>query len=104
MLTCLNSLGYIGSPSGISVLFYYLKKKSILLNSFINNFINDNNTDHESKFNKHICKKIKINNTKQLLSLNNYTSVADLSYDEIVIENSFEEILHELNNFLLNKN
>ena len=102
--TCLNSLGYIGSPSGISVLFYYLKKKSILLNSFINNFINDNNVDHESKFNKHICKKIKINNTKQLLSLNNYTSVADLSYDEIVIENSFEEILHELNNFLLNKN
>ena len=102
--TCLNSLGYIGSPSGISVLFYYLQKKSILLNTFFSSYINDIFAKHEIKFNKYLYKKIKINNTTQVLTLNNYKSVKDLYYDDVIIENSFEEILYEINNFLLNKN
>jgi hypothetical protein len=102
--TCLNSLGYIGSPYGISILFYYLHKKSILLNTFFSSYINNIFAKHEIKFNKSLYKKIKINNTLQVLTLNNYESIKNLYYEDVIVENSFEEILYEINNFLLNKN
>lgn len=102
--TCLNSLGYIGSPSGISVIFYYLQKKSVLLNSVFKSYIHNNYIEHEIKFNKYLDKKIKINNSMHVLTLNNYKSVTDFYYDDVIIENSFAEILYQINNFLLNKN
>lgn len=102
--TCLNSLGYVGSASGISVIFYYLQKKSVLLNSVFKSYIHNNYIEHEIKFNKYLDKKIKINNSMHVLTLNNYKSVTDFYYDDVIIENSFAEILYQINNFLLNKN
>jgi hypothetical protein len=62
-----HSLGYVGSAAGMSDLFYYLKKKSLLFDSFYSSKFND---IFNRKYRRYLYKKIKTKNKFKILTDN----------------------------------
>lgn len=62
-----HSMGYVGSAAGMSDLFYYLKKKSLLFDSFYVSKINDK---FNKKYRMYLYKKIKTKNKFNILTDN----------------------------------
>lgn len=62
-----HSMGYVGSAAGMSDLFYFLKKKSLLFDSFYVSKIHDK---FNRKYRRYLYKKIKTKNKFNILTDN----------------------------------
>jgi hypothetical protein len=92
-----KSIGYIGSTSGPATLFYFLRKKIIILNCPNDQEIpHGNNPKLEMKFIKYLYKYIKYKKKKIILK-------TDLikNYNSSIYETSLIVIKKNINNFLL---
>ena len=94
-----KSMGYIGSTSGPASLFYFLRKKILILNCPKSEEIPlcyDKN--NEKKFIKYLF-KYTISKKKIILKTNNYKS-----YKSKIYEASFQDIKKQIISFLLKNN
>jgi hypothetical protein len=91
-----NSIGYIGSCSGPNVLFYFLRKKMLLLNCPADPeiFLNKNKTK-EKKFIRYMF-KYTIGKKNKYIKLKSF-----IDYKTSIYETSFQEIKKKLNSFLI---
>ena len=89
-----NSIGLLGSAGGIFHLYYFLQKKSLLINVPFNKsiFLYPQNSKHEKKYNKYLFKKIFMNSKVQILSDKIKKTLSPYSKFEI-IENSSRDII-----------
>ena len=62
-----HSLGYVGSAAGMADLFYFLKKKSLLFDSFYSSKFNN---IFDKKYRRYLYKKIKTGNKFSILTDN----------------------------------
>ncbi len=101
VLIAKNSLCYIGNGSGITELFYHLKIKAFIFDHTLVNYFQ---LPHFKKYRKTLFKKYKLSDkTENILSekktdylIKNQTT----KYE--IIENSFEDIVYEFENYTLN--
>ena len=100
LLIAKNSIGYLGNGSGATEIFYYLKKKALVFDhSLISYFL----LPHFKKYRRTLFKKYIIKNetNKKILSEKNTDKLLREKNQFEIIENSFEEITHEINNYLI---
>ena len=92
----LNSIGYIGSTSGPASLFYFLRKKMLILNCLKEPAISHcQNKKNERKFVRYLYKYM-IWNKKKYIQVNN-----PMNCKSNIYEASFLEIKNKIINFLL---
>jgi hypothetical protein len=98
-----NSIGLLGSAGGIFHLYYFLQKKSLLINVPFNKviFLYPQNSKHEKKYNKYLFKKIFMNSRVQIFSDKIKKTLSANSKFEI-IENSSRDIIAMTKFFLKN--
>ena len=101
--TALNSYGLISSPSGITNVFYLLQKKIVHINcpDGLDVKLDPSNPENESKYCKYLYKKY-YNNGK-IKSVPLYPNSDEIPYliKKNIIENSSDEIMNSLKNFIL---
>lgn len=91
-----NSIGYIGSTSGPASLFYFLRKKMLILNCLNEPLISHcQNKKNENKFIRYLYKYM-IRNKKKYIQVNN-----PMTCKSTIYEASFQEIKNKIVNFLL---
>tara|TARA_B100000902_G_scaffold393950_1_gene449278 strand:+ start:104 stop:1138 length:1035 start_codon:yes stop_codon:yes gene_type:complete len=101
VLIAKNSLCYIGNGSGITELFYHLKIKALI---FDHTLINYFRLPHFKKYRKTLFKKYKlIDKTENILSEKNTDwLIKNKKTKYEIIENTFEDIVYEFENYPLN--
>lgn len=100
LLIAKNSIGYLGNGSGATEIFYYLKKKALVFDhSLISYFL----LPHFKKYRRTLFKKYIIKNetNQKILSEENINKLLRGKNQFEIIENSYEEITHEINNYLI---
>ena len=95
-----NSLFYIGNGSGITELFYHLKKKTFI---FDHTLIDYFKLPHFRIYRKTLFKKFILNNAKeQILTERNSEWLLKNNKDKFtILENSYENIIEELESYLV---
>lgn len=100
LLIAKNSFGYLGNGSGTTEIFYYLQKKALVFDHSLISYIL---LPHFKKYRKTLFKKyiVKDETIQKILT---QESVSKLLYEKKeyeIIENSFEEIVYEIKNYLI---
>jgi hypothetical protein len=91
-----NSIGYIGSTSGPASLFYFLRKKMLILNCLKEPMISHcHDKKNEKKFIRYLYKYI-LSNKKKYIQVNN-----PMNCKSTIYEASFQEIKNKIVNFIL---
>ena len=93
-----HSIGYVGNGSFIPVLFYFLKKKTLIFDHHYQNIICPNT---HKKYKKFLYKSYKKNNYFKILSVNDIEKNLNRELD--IKEVSLIKIISNLNRFILNK-
>jgi len=99
LLIAKNSVGYLGNGSGATEIFYYLQKKALVFDhSLISYFL----LPHFKKYRKTLFKKyiVKDETIQKILSEESTNKLLYEKKEYEIIENSFEEITYEINNYL----
>ena len=96
LLSANYSQGYLGNGAGCAEIFYYLKKKSLIFDHTLIEYLQLN---HFKKYRKILFKKCIIDDRQIILEeCNLFNSVISIN----VVENSTDEIKKEINHYLLN--
>ena len=100
LLIAKNSIGYLGNGSGVVEIFYSLQKKVLVFDHSLISYLL---LPHFKKYRKTLFKKYIIKNetNKKILSEKNTDKLLREKNQFEIIENSFEEITHEINNYLI---
>ena len=101
VLIAKNSLCYIGNGSGIVELFYHLKIKALIFDHIYMDYFQ---LPHFKKYRKTLFKKYKlIDNTQKFLTVKDTAwLIKNQTTKYEIIENSFEDIVYEFENYSLN--
>ncbi len=99
LLIAKNSIGYLGNGSGVVEIFYYLQKKALV---FDHNLVSYLLLPHFKKYRKTLFKKYigKDETNQKILSEKNINKLLCEKNEYEIIENSFEEIIYEIKNYL----
>ena len=95
-----NSSGYLGNGSGVAEIFYYLKKKALVFDHVLIDYLL---LPHFKKYRKTIFKSYSLED-KSVNILSQEKTEWLLGNKEIkyeIIENSFEDIVIEIENYLI---
>jgi len=103
LLLAENSEGYIGNGSGVAEIFFYLKKKALIFDHIYQDYLN---LPHFLSYRKTLFKKISIDNSGyKLLDPRLIESISkhDNKNNYKILENSYDSIITELENYFLLK-
>ena len=99
LLLAKNSIGYLGNGSGVVEIFYYLQKKALVFDHSLISYLL---LPHFKKYRKTLFKKYigKDEANQKILSEKNINRLLYEKNEYEIIENSFEEIIYEIKNYL----